>query len=219
MTSEASFLKDVASHEMTVIQDDGLYRHIRFKQPGSGHMYFDLITWPGVLCYTGDMGTYVFKRLDDMFQFFRTDRRDNGKLNINLGYWSEKLQASNCSGRHCRGVMEFSYDRYERIIKEQLVSWWRDECCDAEERRQLREAVEEALLDNWCECPESVESAIRMASNFSATISGYTYQFRDFWDHRLEDYSFHFIWCCYALAWGIEKYDAAKAIRHEPEAS
>lgn len=50
------------------------------------------------LCYTGDMGTYVFQRLTDMFEFFRTDReykkRNGGKLAVNLSYWGEKLQAT-----------------------------------------------------------------------------------------------------------------------------
>lgn len=56
-----------------MLHEDGIYRHIRFRQPGTMCMHFDLITWPGYLCYTGDMGTYVFTRLADMFEFFRTD--------------------------------------------------------------------------------------------------------------------------------------------------
>lgn len=85
--SHESFMRDVATHEMTVFRDDGLYRHIRFRRPNTMRTHFDLITYPGYLCYSGDMGTYVFSRLDDMFEFFRTDR------DINPGYWSEKLQA------------------------------------------------------------------------------------------------------------------------------
>src|SRR5690348_13144744 len=94
---EQWFLKDVSTHEMIVIRDDGANRHIRFKRPGTSCMYFDLITWPGYLCYTGDMGTYVFSRLEDMFEFFRTDRdynkRKGRELSINPKYWGEKLQA------------------------------------------------------------------------------------------------------------------------------
>ena len=71
---DEQFLRDVAEHTMTVIREDGVSRHIRFAKPGTSCMHFDLITWPGYLCYTGDMGTYVFQRLTDMFEFFRTDR-------------------------------------------------------------------------------------------------------------------------------------------------
>ena len=92
-STEADFLKDVAAHEMEILRDDGVYRHIRFKKPGTWCMHFDLVTWPGYLAYSGDMGCYVFSRLNDMFEFFRTDReylqRDGRQLCINLCYWSE----------------------------------------------------------------------------------------------------------------------------------
>lgn len=79
--TEETFLADVAAHQIHVLRDDGVHRHIRFKRPGTYCMQFDLITWPGYLCYTGDMGTYVFNRLEDMFEFFRTGRsRATGNL-------------------------------------------------------------------------------------------------------------------------------------------
>jgi hypothetical protein len=94
---ESEFLNDVASHRMIVIRNDGVNRHIRFKRPQSGTFWLDLITWPGTLCIDGDMGTYVFRRLEDMFEFFRTDRtcgeKDGRTLFINPGYWGEKLQS------------------------------------------------------------------------------------------------------------------------------
>jgi hypothetical protein len=34
--------------------------------------------------------------------------------------------------------------------------------------------------------------------------------FEDFREVDCEEYTHRFLWCCYALAWGIEKYDAAK---------
>lgn len=88
------FSKDTATHEMTVLRDDGVYRHLRFKGPGSSAYCFDLVTWTGHLAITGDMGANMFCRLDDMFEFFRTDRLHGGHT-INPGYWSEKLQ---CAG-------------------------------------------------------------------------------------------------------------------------
>jgi len=58
------FLKDVASHQMHIIQNDGVNRHIRFSKPGTSCYHFDLITWPGHLCYTGDMGTWGIAKYD-----------------------------------------------------------------------------------------------------------------------------------------------------------
>ena len=71
MTFADQFTSDIAQHQMQVIRDDGVSRHLRFKRPNTMCMHFDLLTWPGYLCYTGDMGTYVFRRLEDMFPFFR----------------------------------------------------------------------------------------------------------------------------------------------------
>ena len=28
-----------------------------------------------------------------------------------------------------------------------------------------------------------------------------------FMDHTCEEYTYHFVWCCYAIAWGISEYD------------
>src|ERR1700722_10858892 len=91
--TEAQFLKDVANHKMTVLLDSGIYRHVEFKKPGRCDMWFDLITWPGCLTVRGDMGTWTFARVEDMFKFFRSNPN---KLEINADYWSEKL----CTGVH-----------------------------------------------------------------------------------------------------------------------
>ena len=82
------FLLDTAFHRLEIIRDDGLYRHLRMKQPGTSCYYFDIITWPGYLTVTGDMGTWTFSRIADMFDFFGP-----WQDGINTGYWSEKLEA------------------------------------------------------------------------------------------------------------------------------
>jgi hypothetical protein len=86
-----AFLKHVRDHAMTIVREDGVYRHLRFRKPGTSCMGFDIITWPGYLCFCGDMGTYVFQRLQDMLQFFRTKRRDDGSWSIDHRYWAEKV--------------------------------------------------------------------------------------------------------------------------------
>jgi len=67
---KSDFLIKTENHKMNVLNDDGLYRHLRFKHPETFIAWFDLISWPGNLCIRGDMGCYVFARLEDMFQFF-----------------------------------------------------------------------------------------------------------------------------------------------------
>ncbi|MBY0557588.1 MAG: hypothetical protein K2P77_10325 [Burkholderiaceae bacterium] len=226
--TEERFLNDVAAHEMSVIRDEGVHRHIRFKEPGTSNMYFDLITWPGHLCYTGDMGTYVFQRTEDMFEFFRTDRRyqrkDGRRLKINLGYWTEKLIAVN-GGRDGGKAKEFCEERFRRVINGYRVDWVRSakehDLLDAEGRRELWEAVESdvfgALEDG------GVDRAIWAAYEFQHTDRSSrgtrdSWHFEDFFEHDFTVYTFHMVWCCYALAWAIEKYDAAGLARDHEEA-
>lgn len=199
---ETRFIGDVDHHEMKVIRDDGVNRHIRFARPGSSCMHFDLITWPGYLCYAGDMGTYVFSRLDDMFEFFRTDRnyklRDGKMLAINPQYWGEKLQAVDRGD----GFMKYSSEVFHKIVNDIVDHYIKDSELSEEDSEELRAAVKEDVLDND-QCEQEAYEAARDFKHDGL-------EFRDFWEHDLKDYSFRFMWCCYALAWGIKKYDDAK---------
>lgn len=210
MTTETTFLKDVAKHQMTIIHEDGLHRHVRFRNPDSSNMFFDLITWPGALCYTGDMGTYVFRRLTDMFEFFRTNAKSpylakkGLTLDINLSYWSEKLEAvdRNNTGN---GYQEFSHKKFTQIIREQCVQWVVD--CPKPDRRDLIEAVYDDVL---AYAEDGQDRAFRAAIDFSHETPTQKFSFSDFWEHNMHEYTHRFVWCCYALAWGIKQYDESK---------
>lgn len=85
------FVKEVAEHELTIAHDDGLYRHLKFRHTGtcySGYYWFDLITAPGVLFFQGDGDGFAFRRMEDMFEFFRSSAY-MGRPNVQ--YWAEKL--------------------------------------------------------------------------------------------------------------------------------
>lgn len=220
MVTEQQFLKDVAEHQMVVIRDDGVNRHIRFKKPGTSCMYFDLITWPGCLCYTGDMGTYVFQRLDDMFEFFRTDRvhrNDPNNLAINLGYWTEKLIAVD-GGRRGGNVKEFDEDKFRRVINEYRVQWMRDSkesgSLDKEGRRELWEAVDDEVLrqleDEGARAQHAAHDFHHAPGRHNPRRHGWSFQ--DLFEHDFTEYTHSIVWCCYALAWGVSLYDKSKAL-------
>lgn len=210
--TQAQFMKDVAQHEMQVLHDDGVYRHIRFREPDSMMQHFDLVTYPGHLVYSGDMGTYVFERLTDMFTFFRVENND-GRLRINLGYWSEKLQAVDGS-RSGGSAKEFSEDRFAATINEYRLDWMRDSKrtgkLDKDQRRELWEAVNNDVLGVLSDYQDGTAAQIA-AHEFSYRIGGKAYCFRDLFEHDFTEYTHRFIWCCYALAWGVQKYDTHKA--------
>jgi hypothetical protein len=240
MPTEETFLKDVAKHEMAVLVDNGVYRHLRLKQPGSSNMWFDIVTWPGFLAYSGDMGSFVFSRLNDMFQFFRNGRATiDGKeeLYINLSYWGEKLEAVDRNGRES-GHRVYSADRLRAHVEDSVKTWieeYEGQYDDSEEETasaktkfeaELREAIEEDIYRYLDDGEHDARTAVRDFSfkqepkRFDRTPP--TYEFQDTWEWDCDEYTFRFIWCCYALAWSIRRYDAkateASAEHHESPA-
>jgi hypothetical protein len=194
------FLKDVAQHAMTVIRDDGLYRHLRFKSPDGYSMYFDLLTYPGGLLYRGDMGTFVFERLADMFEFFRT-----GGARINPSYWSEKLTAGRSDS------VEFSELAFEQQIKEDVLRWVRDNGwrTTREQRRDLWDEVMAQVID--ADGDYGGHRKQIAAHEFGHIVKpGLSFSF-DLMGHDFTEYTHGFLWCCYALVWGIQQYDLVKA--------
>lgn len=203
---EARFLRDVEKHEMTIIRDDRLDRHLRFKTPGTSCYYFDIVTWSGHLCYTGDMGTFVFSRIDDMFAFFRMDDHDWNKnpngLSINPSYWAEKIIATDKNGGH----EEWDEDEFKRRVNETRVEWMRDARAlgvSKEERRELWEAVENEVLED----PSNEHLCVSRIWDFYHSTHQRRFEFVDFFDGSMKRYTLRFLWCCYALAWGINQYD------------
>ncbi len=190
--TQERFLGDVAKLQMTILRDDGVMRHVRFKEPGSTTYMFDLITWPMHLCYSGDMGTYVFSRIIDMFEFFRTKPRSlhADQLYINLGYWAEKVLAQDRHGKIEEYVPE--------VAKRKLLRHLRYDVEDKAQRREIYDAVSRYLDDSEHEAREALSEHID-----------------DTWEWNLSDYTSTFTWCCYALSWGIRQYDQAKALQGE----
>jgi hypothetical protein len=206
MTDEQNFLKNVATHEMTIIRDDGLNRHVRFKKPNSSDMFFDLITWPGSLCFTGHMGTYVFRRLEDMFEFFRMSERNldknrEGGLSINRSYWGEKLDAIDTRG----GYKKYDPAKFTFVVRAKCAEWLMK--CPKPERRELLEAVHSDVL---IYADDGEDRARRAVVDFEHKTPTRKFQFEDFHEHDLTDYTHRYTWCCYALAWGVAQYDKAK---------
>lgn len=199
--SEVEFLNDVREHAMTIVRNDSVYRHLRFKRTDSGTYWFDLITWPGTLCIDGDMGTYVFRRLEDMFEFFRVDRqcqtKDGRTLFINPGYWGEKIMSTSKNG----GFEKFSPEKFRSNVKEYFDNWKDSSDASQKEIEDLWDEIEGDVLFDYDNEHESYAAA------HSFAYPGLDFSFSDFWGFNCKDYTYHFIWACYAIAWGISVYD------------
>jgi hypothetical protein len=218
--TEATFLRDVAQHQMTIVHEAGEVRHIRFARPGTNHLSFNLTTVPGYLMITGDMGAWTFTRLRDMFEFFRTPERYGPGLHINLSYWSEKLTACDCSGRHpSDGATEFDREKFAAIVRRQGKDLLREAKADGhdkEHRAAMLEDLRELLSDIDT---DDEHHAYRCANEWSFRIGQTRYRFSDLWDHDFRSYAHSFVWACYAIAWGIQQYDAAKAAEKPEQAA
>lgn len=142
------FERDVADHVMTIVRDDGVDRHIKFRRADDSYYWFEILTWPGALCIRGDCGTYVFSRLTDMFEFFRTDRgNDPNKLYINEGYWCEKLLAVNSNGYGRGRAQEFSGDKFAAYVKRDFESYFESHDIDPERKADLWQEIQDYVLD------------------------------------------------------------------------
>jgi len=227
------FARETAGHEMAVLHDDGLYRHLRFTNPQYGGIYsFDLITWPGALAIRGDINeAYVFTRLTDMFEFFRSKRR-----RINPHYWSEKLD-----GDRAR-TQAYSMDLFDEEVARELkvaeedypgitAAWnahveaeFNTEYED-EARRALDEfEFGEAYKAHCSECgwqagaddrTDAIRQAVRHRRDFGdmhvTSIENLAFTFTDTCEWDLRDFDWSFLWACHAIVDGIRRYDKVRA--------
>jgi hypothetical protein len=205
--TEAVFLRDVANHSMRVLMDSGTYRHLRFANKDkkvSWNQWFEIITWPGYLAYSGDMGTFVFARIEDMFEFFRMRPSDEKEqLHVNLGYWGEKLQAIDRDHRN-NSEKAFSIERLRERVEDYVKDWIEEERLTDEQQAELREEIREHILSIADDGEYVAHQALR---EFSCEIDGHIFQFSDTWEWDLREYTFRFVWCCYAVAWAVRQYD------------
>ncbi|WP_153995362.1 hypothetical protein [Mycobacteroides abscessus] len=192
MTPENMLEVSTRNHQMKVLRDNGLYRHIRFAEPGTGIWRFDLVTWPGHLVITGDLEDFHFARIEDMFEFFR-----NPVGYINPQYWAEKLRGPVRS-------MSFSQEVFKRLVYEHFRDWCRWN--DGPHRPLWRAICNEVLLDEYGEMGDET-----MAHHALTQFRHGDFEFTDSWEWELKDYDFHFLVALHAIVWGINRYDAAKA--------
>jgi hypothetical protein len=194
--SAARFAAETKDHVLTVMHDDGLYRHLRFTRPRTGMYRFDLVTWPGHLSFGGDMDGYVFARDPDMFEFFRDSR-----YGINPGYWHEKVVAGTDR------VKVYSEDRFRQLVVEHFT----DAVRYGNAPRGLGKAVREEILnDDYGELGYE-EGARDVLNRFEYRRGKERFSFTDTYEWELRDFNWSYLWACHAIQWGIAQYDAAKA--------
>lgn len=185
-----NFRRNFANHEMTTLHEDGLYRHLRFMANNRREFWFDIITWPGSLVIKGDMGSYMFSRTTDMFEFFGTG-------DINPGYWAEKTP----SYGHDALTKKWSPELFEKTVREVAQDYI--DCYDVSDINVFWAAVEGDVL--WYTHDEyEAREAVRDFKFDGETI------FEDSWEWDVTDYTYQYLWCCFAIVHAIKTYNKEK---------
>lgn len=223
----ARFRADTARHQMEVLQNNGLYRHLKFSNGGSSVYRFDIVTWPGYLAITGDMGASVFTRLPDMLDFFRSAQRKNESpetLTINSGYWAEKCEANDGEKK------KFDEALFEQVVRDHFDSYMSEQDDEAEGFAEARDALWQHLKAEVVDGADDTGVALERWGNFRVgedntnhyadlvEPENYEGWFKDFepadvWEYSssCEDYTFHFLWRLYAIAFAVKAYDSWSA--------
>lgn len=214
------FPRDVAEHQLEVLHDDGLYRHLKCSQPEhSWQFWFEVVTWPGSLAVRGDFGNgYVFSRTEDMFQFFRNS------AGINPGYWAEKLpdhgrtvkvySESAFRDQYEEAVAEYEKDEYPELLaayQRDLAAWQASPQASRLSTKptaptspaRLRELCTRYDEDGDLAYEEGARPLLRELEEAGAAS--------DTWEWSFTDYDRPFLWACHAIVWAIDQYDRVKA--------
>lgn len=201
------FKRDIADHDLEIVHDDGLYRHLKFRHQGSNYSsycWFDLITVPGSLIFRGDGESYVFARMPDMFEFFRSSAYQ-GKPN--LGYWAEKLTSDD------NRIKRYDEQLFCDAVAEELKQHFGEQPVPDD----LLKAVQEEVLES--EYLATADDALRTVGEFSYYENEDDrwkhdkhpdFVFDHPWEWPIRDYDWWFVWACHAIVWGIAKYDAER---------
>lgn len=191
------FLESVQYHNMKILNDDEVFRCIAFKQEDTNDYAFKLITFPGGLTITGDMGCYTFERVRDMFQFFSSPLNN---LHIREDYWSEK-----CVSKTKRELQEWSSDVFKKEIQELFNSFSDDTGLTPDQKKDYWKEIQEQVLDSFY--LESKDLTYENMNLFTPPESVDSNIFEDFYEYTFgEGYSQSYLWCLYAIVWGIIKY-------------
>ena len=205
---EIDFKKAIQNHGMGILLDEDQHRNISFKSPEDSFVAaFNLITWPGHLCISGDYGSFVFQARTDMFGFFNQDY-------INPDYWSEKLVAKDV----VKGHKEYSFEVLKENIESYIESHW--EFTSHEQEARVRAKIEKHIysLPEVQEIKRDAYIAVDNftyklsdepnwnASVFSTTRDVSLFQFDSFYEYDSDVYTYRYLWCLNAIVWGVKKY-------------
>lgn len=172
--------KDLENHQIEKLLDQGIYRHWKCSNNNSNILCFHIVTWPGHLCISGDMGTYVFKRTYDMIPFMRSSA-------MSFEYAEEKCVAIDRIDQ----VSDFSKDCTLDFLSYELKH---------EEDKNRKKLIKQLIDD--------IEQLYEWGEDNEYKIKELIYDTGLFDEiPKLHEYVYHFLWILYAIKWFCDKID------------
>lgn len=216
------FRRDTAEHQLTILHDNGLYRHLRFQKPDSSWYRFDLITWPGRLTIDGSMGTFTFAREFDMLECFRDGV-------VRAQYWQHKIRGDETSAVAYEeellteqledDLVEYEADyplRLQRYKRDKAIYYatpykqrypWEGkgprEPAELMTPDEVRKLVKDYHEDGSSYHEDGARQLLRELEEAGVVC--------DTFEWRLKTFTPQYLWCSYAIPWAVAQYDKAKA--------
>lgn len=190
--------KETADHELEIIVDSGVNRILEFRNKnGSSNQFFIVMQARGRICFTGDMGEFVFTNHDaDMLAWFHG--------NMSLSYIAEKCRTG--------GTRKFDEDSAKESIKMMVDDFCRDYIydysesgCDDDDDDNFEDALanwQQSLYDEVLDDLdfESEDAFYRTAYNLSVRVDDSMKFEIDACDGiGCMEYTGHFKWCVAAM--------------------
>jgi hypothetical protein len=178
--------KDLKNHQVHIKKSDGLYTHYRCRQQDLWCYGFDIITWPGSFCITGDMGTYIFQRTENMMDFMTSACRSPSYAKEKCVAYSSPLEV-------------FSFQLFEKDLKERLKNCKEYDNSQANVFEEEIENIIHEIKANSREQDESFCIELLYDSLIYSTYDG------DSLDYRELDWVF--LWNLEAIQWFLSNKD------------
>lgn len=140
------------------------------------------------------MGTLVFSRLHDMFNFFRSD-----DLKITPDYWAKQIESTSYEVK-INSYSEFDIDETKKMARKYLDDYLKNIALSHDERSNLLAEFNRKIL-----CAEDEWKIVDAIRNFE--LDNFDFEYFCWEDCRTHRYDY--IWLCYAIVWGIKKFDEA----------
>ncbi|MFI9052544.1 hypothetical protein [Streptomyces sp. NPDC053427] len=186
---------EVEGAAMTVLKDDGAYRHLRFVFPRASWAWCEVVTWPGALVLRGGLGSWMFVDTEDVTKLFRPNSHSE---RVNPLYWEGKLAPGSGTAR------VHSPERAVAHIRQTVADM-------ADTFPRLPYDIDSDLLDGRLVNDLSTEGGLRAAIRAFEEMHGCSYEGLYFdvesWD--LKRFDPWFLLACVVLPWAVEQLDAA----------